>query len=128
MACCGTRVPGATGSSRSLLAVTLAICAVSFVIAPQQWFDWIDLLRRSAGVSPGGAGVIPGPLWLRGALAAVLVLAGGRLEWRWTVPVAAALALPVTWSSGMAVLIALIPLYADRVRLDGLISRTSISK
>jgi Glycosyltransferase family 87 len=110
------------------VAVTLAICAVSFVIAPQQWFDWIDLLRRSAGVSPGGAGVIPGPLWLRGALAAVLVLAGGRLEWRWTVPVAAALALPVTWSSGMAVLIALIPLYADRVRLDGLISRTSISK
>jgi hypothetical protein len=30
------------------------------------------------------------------------------------VPVAAVIALPVTWSSGLAILVALIPLYRDR--------------
>jgi hypothetical protein len=98
------------------LGVTAAIAAASFVIAPQQWMDWIRLLTASSGVAvPASIGVIPGPLWLRAALAAVLVLAGGRLGWRWTVPVAAAMALPVTWSSGMAVLVALIPLYRESI-------------
>jgi Glycosyltransferase family 87 len=95
--------------------VTIAICAASFIIAPQQWFDWVDLLRRSATVSQEGAGVIPGPLWLRGAMATALALAGGRLGWRWTVPVAATVALPVTWSSGLAILVALIPLARERL-------------
>jgi hypothetical protein len=100
------------------LGVTAAIALVSFAIGPGQWFDWIRLLRESAAVSvPGDIGVIPGPLWLRVALATVLVLIGGRLGWRWTVPVAAAVSLPVTWSSGLAILVALIPLYRDRLRL-----------
>lgn len=98
------------------LGTTVAIAAVSFVIGVGQWLDWIGLLRASSGVAvPGSIGVIPGPLWLRVAAAAVLVLVGGRLGWKWTVPVAATLALPVTWSSGLSILVALVPLYRDRL-------------
>lgn len=98
------------------LGTTVAIAAVSFVIGVGQWLDWLGLLRASSGVAvPGSIGVIPGPLWLRVAAAAVLVLAGGRLGWKWTVPVAATLALPVTWSSGLSILVALVPLYRDRL-------------
>jgi hypothetical protein len=98
------------------LGVTAVIAAVSIAIAPGQWADWLGLLTASARVDvPPEIGVIPGPLWLRGSAAAVLVLVGGRLGWRWTVPVAATLALPVTWSSGLSILVALIPLYRDRL-------------
>ena len=97
------------------LGATAAIALVSFAIAPGQWLEWVRLLTASSGVPAGDASVIPGPLWMRTLAGAVLVLAGGRLGWRWTVPVAAAVALPVTWSSGMSVLVALIPLYAGRV-------------
>ena len=94
------------------LASTLAIATISFVMAPAAWTEWIALLGRSSSVAvPADIGVIPGPLWLRTAAGASLVLAGGWRGWRWTVPVAAAIALPVTWSSGLSVLVALIPLY-----------------
>jgi hypothetical protein len=96
--------------------VTAAIAAVSFAIGPDQWLDWIQLLTASSTVPvPPEIGVIPGPLWLRGIAAAVLVTVGGVLRWRWTVPVAATLALPVTWSSGLSILVALIPLYRERL-------------
>jgi hypothetical protein len=98
------------------LAVTSAFALVSILIAPQQWADWIQLLRSSAGVPiPGDIAVIPGPLWLRAGIAAVLVIIAGRRSWRWGVPVAATLALPVTWYSGLSVLVALIPLYRSSV-------------
>ena len=94
---------------------TLAIAAISFILAPGAWFEWIGLLGRSSSVAvPAEIGVIPGPLWARTAAAAALVLVGGWRGWRWTVPAAAALALPVTWSSGLSVLVALIPLYGLR--------------
>ena len=100
------------------LGATAAICAVSFVIAPQAWIAWLGLLTESSGVAvPGDIGVVPGPLWLRTAAAAALVLVGGWRSWRWTVPLAAFVALPVTWSSGLAILVALIPLYRDQLQL-----------
>jgi hypothetical protein len=96
--------------------ITLGVSLVSFVLAPQAWIDWIDLLRSSAQVPVvGGESVIAGPLWLRTALAGALVVIGGRFGWRWTVPVAATLALPVVWSSGLSVLVALVPMYRDQV-------------
>jgi hypothetical protein len=98
------------------IGATAAIGAISMVIGFNQWLDWIGLLRASSSVPvPSEIGVIPGPLWLRGSAAAALVVAGGRLGWKWTVPVAATLALPVTWSSGLSILVALIPLYRDRL-------------
>ena len=98
------------------IGVTAVIAAVSFLIAPGQWLAWIELLTASSRVPvPADIGVIPGPLWLRGIAAAVLAIVGGRLRWRWTVPVAGTLALPVTWSSGLSILVALIPLYRERL-------------
>jgi hypothetical protein len=94
---------------------TVGIALISFAIAPEAWLDWVPLLTASSGVDvPADIGVIPGPLWLRTVVAAAMVVVGGRLGWRWTVPVAAVIALPVTWSSGLAILVALIPLYRDR--------------
>lgn len=89
------------------LGVTAAVSLVSFVAAPAAWFEWFDTLRRSSEVSvTGDVAVIPGPLWLRVAVAAAVAAVGGILGRRWLVPVAAAIALPVPWSSGMSVLVA----------------------
>lgn len=94
------------------LGTTGAIVAVSLLLAPEAWRQWIALLSRSASVTvPGEIGVIPGPLWLRTAAAGVLVVVGGWRGWKWTVPVGVTIALPVTWSSGLSVLVALVPLY-----------------
>ena len=93
------------------LGTASAVALLSFVLAPQAWFDWVDTLSRSSGVPvPDDIAVIPGPLWARTAVAAILAITAGSRGWRWLVPVAAVIALPVPWSSGLAVLIALIPL------------------
>jgi hypothetical protein len=105
------------------LGTTALIVGVSLAVAPAAWRDWLDLLTRSSGVAvPSEIGIIPGPLWLRTAVAAVLVVVGGWRGWRWTVPVAVAVALPVTWSSGLAVLVALLPMYGVPARV-GLLLR-----
>lgn len=89
------------------LGVTAAISVVSFAAAPSAWFEWVDTLQRSSEVSvTGDVAVIPGPLWLRVAVAGVIALVGGVLGRRWLVPVAAAIALPVPWSSGMSLVVA----------------------
>ena len=102
---------------RSLLiaiGTAAGVAFISFILAPQAWIDWADTLSRSVGVPvPPGIAVIPGPLWARTAVGAVLAIAAGIGGWRWLVPVAVTLALPVPWSSGLAVLVAMIPLTVD---------------
>lgn len=98
-------------------AVTAAVAAVSFVIAPAAWGDWIDTLRRSSSVAvPAEIGVIPGPLWLRTLAGGAVAVAGGWLGWRWTAPLAATLALPVPWSSGLSLLVGAWPLLKEDLR------------
>lgn len=93
------------------LGTTLAIVIVSFALAPQLWFDWIDVLAGNVDRPiPSEIAVIPGPLIVRTAIAAVVAVGGGWRGWRWTVPVAATLALPVPWSSGLTILVAVIAL------------------
>ena len=93
------------------LGTTLAIVVVSFALSPQLWFDWIDVLASNVDRPiPTEIAVIPGPLSVRTALAAVVAVAGGWQGWRWTVPVAATLALPVPWSSGLTILVAVVAL------------------
>lgn len=97
------------------LGVTAAVSLVSFLIAPSAWFEWLDTLRRSSEVSVTGAvAVIPGPLWLRLSVAAAVAAVGGLLGHRWLVPVAATIALPVPWSSGLSLLVASVALTRDR--------------
>jgi Glycosyltransferase family 87 len=93
------------------LGATVGIVLVSFALGPQLWFDWIDVLTGNVDRQiPTEIAIIPGPLWARTALGAGVAIAGGWRGWRWTVPVAATLALPVPWSSGLTVLVAIIAL------------------
>jgi hypothetical protein len=84
------------------------ICAVSYVFVPQLWADWVDFLLDSPQVVDE-AGSIPIPLWLRLAVAVVIVVWGARTNRRWTVVVAATLALPVLWIAGLATLVGIVP-------------------
>jgi hypothetical protein len=61
----------------------------------------------------GSVAVIPGPLWARTLVAAFVAVAAGMAGWRWLVPVAVTLALPVPWSSGLSVLVASLALTRD---------------
>lgn len=93
------------------LGVTATIAAVSFAIAPSSWFEWVETLRRSSEISvTGDVAVIPGPLWLRTAVACAVALIAGWRGLPWLVPVAATLALPVPWSSGLSLLVGSIAL------------------
>jgi hypothetical protein len=94
------------------LGVTAAISAVSFALGPNLWSDWFATLSANAQRTiPDYAAIIPGSVLLRTAIAGALALAGGALGWRFLMPVAATLALPVPWSSGLSVLVAVIALW-----------------
>lgn len=97
------------------IGVTLAISFVSFVTFSNGWFEWLATLQRSADLPvTGEVAVIPGPLWLRVGAAALVAVLGGFYGLRWLAPVAATIALPVPWSSGMSLLVASLALTRDR--------------
>lgn len=94
------------------LGITAAIGVASLLTVPHLWFEWADVLVASSGVPVSGEmALIPGPLLLRAGIAGITAMVGGYLGWRWAVPVAAVLALPVPWSSGLSVLVAVIALW-----------------
>lgn len=84
---------------RSLLVaagVTAAIVAVSFLLAPGQWVDWLDSLSGNAAKPEIAAW--DGPSWpLRLAGAALIIAAGAWLGAWWVMPIALFFAQPVTW-------------------------------
>jgi Glycosyltransferase family 87 len=92
------------------LGATAAISAVSFAIAPSAWFDWVKFLTTSQDTGAGSndwySFLFP-PLWLRLAVAALLVVWGARTDRRWVVPVATAVAMPVVWVTTPAILVAI---------------------
>jgi len=97
------------------LGATAAVVAVSFKIAPQAWFDWADVLYRTATSGRSGTWAsIPIPLLVRLPFAIALVVWGARTDRRWTVLVAALLALPAIWYGSLAMLIGLVAI--DRMR------------
>ena len=89
------------------LGVTGVIVVASVALHGQLWIDWIEFI----GSTPEGGSVaqfqIPVPLWIRLPAAVVLVVWGALTDRRWTVVVAATLALPVLWVSGLAICAAL---------------------
>ena len=90
---------------------TAAIMAVSFVIAPHLWSDWVQVMRDSLSFVPPRRYPIDVPFLIRAPIAAGLALWGGHTNRSWTIPVAAVLALPIVWVPGLAMLVALIPLW-----------------
>ena len=84
------------------LGTTLAIVAVSFMLAPTAWSDWYVFLRGSTG-----SGEL---LYPRIAAAALIVVAGALTGRRWAIPIAVVLALPVVWVESYVILLAIIRL------------------
>jgi len=99
--------------------VTAMIVAVSILLfGIGVWGEWVGLLVSSAH-HPGTyswLGIAPPPLLVRIPVAAAVVGWGAQTNRRWTVPVAAFLALPVIWPSGFALLAAVPPLVMDDIR------------
>lgn len=85
---------------------TAAIAGVSFVLNPEAWFDWLAMLRGQAVMSDAFE-LVQAPLVLRLIASGLLVAWGARTDRRWTVLVAAFIALPVTWVNGLAMFAAL---------------------
>jgi hypothetical protein len=97
------------------LGATVLIAAVSSVVAPQQWRDWVDVVVRNLASGKSGTWAsVPIPLWVRGPIAVAVVVWGARTDRAWTVPVASMLALPALWYGGISMLLAVIPLLPGR--------------
>jgi hypothetical protein len=91
------------------LAVTAAVAAVSFAISPVAWIDWFRMLAATRELGAEWV-VLPFPLALRVFAAAGLVAWGARGNHRWTVPVAAFMALPAPYETALPMLVAVFPL------------------
>ena len=87
------------------LGVTAAIAAVTIVLLPAQWAEWMDVLVSNAGTPPPWP-ALPIPLLLRLPVAALIVTWGALTNRRWTVPLSAALAVPALWPGSFAILAA----------------------
>ena len=101
------------GEWRSLgiaLGVTAVACAVSLVVAPYLWPQWVEYVVEASTLEldPRWTNLVRVPLWARMLAAAVLVIWGASTDRRWTVLAAATLALPVLWFHGFAVLVGLV--------------------
>jgi hypothetical protein len=96
------------------LGATATIAAASALVLPDAWREWVDVIIGNVGKGGTWASV-PVPLWLRLPAAVAIVVWGARTDRRWTVPVAAMLALPALWYGGISMLLAVIPLL-DRDR------------
>lgn len=83
------------------LGVTAAIAAVSFVLAPGLWFDWITAIAASTSVAPPGNSYAV-PLAVRLPIAVALVALGARRGWPALVPIAVVLAMPILWTNALA--------------------------
>ena len=85
------------------VAVTLAISALSFAIAPQLWFQWVARLTGDTGTAGQGYMLL---LAARLLVAAGIVAIGALINRAWLVPVAATVAVPILWPDSLAMLLA----------------------
>lgn len=101
------------------LGVTAAIVAVSVIVDPNLWRQWFD--GELFSVPTTGVTSQPNiaiPLAIRLPIAAVVVGWGAWTNRRWTVPLAAALSLPVLWLAGFSILAALPALDRPELRSE----------
>jgi hypothetical protein len=90
---------------------TLVVSGLSFALAPALWLQWVQSLAHNASIPTGDyVGALGGPLWLRGLAAVVVVSWGALTNRRWTVPVAATLAIPLLAYFNLSLLVSLVPL------------------
>jgi hypothetical protein len=91
------------------LGATAVVVAVSAVIMPGAWLEWVDLLVRLAG-RDGTWAAVPIPFLVRLPIAVVVVVWGALTDRRWTVPVAGMIALPALWYGSLTMLLAVVAL------------------
>lgn len=91
------------------LGATVLVIAASSIFMPRAWLDWFNLLTGLAG-RDGTWAAVPIPLVVRMPVAVAVVVWGARTNRRWTVPVAAMLALPALWYGALTMLLAVIAL------------------
>ena len=98
------------------LGATVVIGVISFVLLPDQWRSWVDVVARNVAAGKNGTWAsVPVPLLIRLPIAVAIVVWGARTDRRWTVPVASMLALPALWYGGLSMLLAVIPLLRPAV-------------
>jgi hypothetical protein len=101
------------GEWRSLglaLAVTLGVVAVSALVSPELWAEWLGLLGDSAAANTVvKEPILPLPLLVRLPFAVALVAWGARTDRYWTVPIGAMLALPAIQLGGFAIAVGALP-------------------
>jgi hypothetical protein len=86
---------------------TIAVAAVSFVLAPGVWADWVRLLRSDGGGESSR-------LLVRLGAAAGVAAWGAVTDRRWTVPLAAMMALPIVWMDSFSMLLGCVALSRNR--------------
>jgi hypothetical protein len=92
---------------------TLAIVAVSILVAPNLWREYTSTMIDNLTYDPGHPYPVPIPVPIRMAVSAAIVWWGARTNRRWVVPIAVALSLPIIWFHGFAVLAACVPLWRE---------------
>jgi hypothetical protein len=100
---------------------TAGVIAISLVIGPALWIDWMHELERSAAL-PAVFIALP-PLWMRLTAALMIAGIGGFYGARWTVILAAVLAQPVFWFTGFTMFITWLGLVHHRRWLNASASR-----
>jgi Glycosyltransferase family 87 len=101
------------------IGATTVIAAISFVLLPDQWRSWVDVVVRNVAAGKNGTWAsVPVPLLIRLPVAIAIVVWGARTDRRWTVPVASMLALPALWYGGLSMLLAVLPFVARRTDTD----------
>lgn len=96
---------------------TLGVAAISFVAAPTLWSDFIGFVGRNATMANPPLPTFPVPFSVRFPMAVALILWGATRNHRWTVPIAAGLALPVIWGIGFLPFFVAATRLVDRQRL-----------
>jgi hypothetical protein len=96
------------------LGATAAVALVSFAVAPELWWQWAGILLRGEGPIAPAPSVILVPLAVRLPIAAAIVAWGAWTDRRWAVPLAVTLALPVLWTAGLSILVAIVALRSPR--------------
>jgi hypothetical protein len=88
------------------IVATVSIAAVSFVLMPRAWFEYVTLLTShpAPSVSPYYL-----PLWTRLPVAVMLIVWGAWTNRRWALVVGATVALPVYWITSSAMFVGVLP-------------------
>jgi hypothetical protein len=115
------------------LGATGAVAAVSYLLMPGAWQDWIALLAANSGKG-GTWAAVPIPLVIRAPIGVVLLIWGAPRNQRWVVPIAAMLALPALWYGSLSMVLGVIPLTTPEerrrgwARLVGIVRRDGLAR